>query len=265
MKTILFIVAFFSINLFAESPKTNDITFRYLKVDASKIGEEICDSIYSNASNGNRTKYRRFCWVDGSDMEYNSPLDYSVVFYFSAWGYGDGSFLEVRRTNQTCTDSYQGKVEGTPGTAQFSEVLFAELMRLQQYGVIKNDRDSLETYLKTAIEKMKEAYPCEDIDLASYDEYNGGYFLRDDSKSCCSLVNSSQNALPTILFDASNIHVVKMGTNRFYLQNTENGTAYTLFDLNGKVLKQGRVVSGIVQTPMLPVVLKIHNQIFRLK
>lgn len=263
MKTILFIVAFFSINLFAESPKTNDITFRYLKVDASKIGEEICDSIYSNASNGNRTKYRRLCWVDGGELEYNSPLDYSVAFYFAAWGYGDGSFLEVRRTNQTCSDPFRGKVEGTPGVAQFSEVLFAELMRLQQYGVIKNDRDSLETYLKTAIEKMKDVSPCDDIDLAFYDEDNEAYYVI--GPGCCSLVNSSQNALPTILFDASNIHVVKMGTNRFYLQNTENGTAYTLFDLNGKVLKQGRVVSGIVQTSMLPVVLKIHNQIFRLK
>ncbi len=227
------------------------------------MGNELCDSIYLGSLSSDRQKYRRFCWVDGSDMEYNSPLDYSVVFYFSAWGYGDGSFLEVRRTNQTCTDSYQGKVEGTPGTAQFSEVLFAELMRLQQYGVIKNDRDSLETYLKTAIEKMKDVSPCDDIDLAFYDEDNEAYYVI--GPGCCSLVNSSQNALPTILFDASNIHVVKMGTNRFYLQNTENGTAYTLFDLNGKVLKQGRVVSGIVQTPMLPVVLKIHNQIFRLK
>jgi hypothetical protein len=263
MKIILFIVAFFSINLFAGYPKTHEIYFKFLDIDTSQMGNELCDSIYLGSLSSDRQKYRRFCWVDGSDMEYNSPLDYSVVFYFSAWGYGDGSFLEVRRTNQTCTDSYQGKVEGTPGTAQFSEVLFAELMRLQQYGVIKNDCDSLETYLKTAIEKMKDVSPCDDIDLAFYDEDNEAYYVI--GPGCCSLVNSSQNALPTILFDASNIHVVKMGTNRFYLQNTENGTAYTLFDLNGKVLKQGRVVSGIVQTPMLPVVLKIHNQIFRLK
>ncbi len=238
MKIILFIVVFFSINLFAESPKTHEIYFKFLDIDTSQMGNELCDSIYLGSLSSDRQKYRRFCWVDGS-------------------------FLEVRRTNQTCTDSYQGKVEGTPGTAQFSEVLFAELMRLQQYGVIKNDRDSLETYLKTAIEKMKDVSPCDDIDLAFYDEDNEAYYVI--GPGCCSLVNSSQNALPTILFDASNIHVVKMGTNRFYLQNTENGTAYTLFDLNGKVLKQGRVVSGIVQTPMLPVVLKIHNQIFRLK
>ncbi len=266
MKKLWLTIAIFAEILFAVSPKTNEIVFKSLKIDRSQMGDEICDSIYSGLPRAEIAKYRSFCWIDGSGAEYNSPLDYSIVFYLNP-NDDEGIYLKVRRENQICKDVSTGAVaEGTPGTALFSEVLFAELMRLQKYGVVQNNRDSLESFLKQEIDKMKGVSGCEDIDLVCYYEGEGAYYLiGPDMANCCSLVDSSRMFLPLVKIKSIGVRALKIGKNRFYLQGVKSDDAYTLFDLNGSVLQQGWVRSGIIQTPMLPAILKIQEKVIMLK
>ena len=261
MKKILFVMAAFWVVVFAESPKT-EIVLNNLKVDNTELGANICDSIYAGIPEKERFEYRRLCWAEASGMEYNSPLDFSVVFYLSLESDYEGIFLTVRRDKQICN---AGKTEGSSGTAQFSEVLLAELMRLQQYGVILNDQDSLKVLLNTEIKRMKEATSCTDIDGILYEQYDESNFDYWGQKSgCCSLVNSS-SAVPAISWAPSNVRVAKMGKNRFLIQGAKMGSAYTLFDLNGKVLEQGALLSRMIQPPMLPAILKIQERTMLLK
>ena len=259
MKKILLAIALFSEALFAFAPKTFEIVFKSLNIDHAKIEEGLCDSIYSGLPRAETARYRALCLSEYDIVEYNSPIDFSVLFTYESDGF------TLRRQNQTCKDPYSSEIaEGIPGTANFSEVLFAELMRLQQYGVILNDRDSLETFLFGEITKMKEASYCEDVDLVFYDEEFGAEGPGLGEQGCCSLVNSS-SAVPAVSWVPSNIRVTKAGENRFLIQGAKIGSAYSLFDLNGKVLKQSVMLSRVIQTPTLPAVLKIQNQILMLK
>ncbi|WP_173475431.1 hypothetical protein [Fibrobacter succinogenes] len=259
MKKLLLVIAVLSEALFAISPKTMEIVFKSLKIDDSKIKEDLCDSIYSGLPKAETSRYRALCVSVYDIIEYNSPIDYSVLFTYESGGF------TLRRQNQTCKNPIlSDDAEGTPGTAQFSEVLFAELMRLQKYGVIQNDRDSLETFLFGEIAKMKEASFCEDIDLVVYDEEFGAKRPDMGEQGCCSLVKSP-SALPVQVRFPSYIRVSKIIENRFFLSNAKIGSNFALFDMNGKVLKQGVVLSKIIQAPMLPAVLKIQNQIMMLK
>ena len=264
MKKLLFIIAIFAEILFAVSPKTNEIIFKSLKIDVSQIGDEICDSIYAGLPKYEAARYRTLCVAMGNVIEYNSPLDYSVVFSIDLY---EAAYLKVRREKQVCKDVSTGAVaEGTPGTAQFSEVLFAELMRLQKYGVIRNNRDSLEIFLHQEIDKMKNVSGCEDIDLVCYNEDEGGYYeIGPEMANCCSLVDSAKTSLPLVKFNSIGVRATKIGKNRFYLQGVKNNDAYMLFDLNGSVLQQGWARSGIIQTPMLPAILKIQEKAIMLK
>lgn len=262
-KLLLIIVVFAEIS-FAVSPKTNEIIFKSLKIDVSQIGDEICDSIYAGLPKFETSRYRALCVAMGNVIEYNSPLDYSVVFSIDLY---EAAYLKVRRENQICKDISTGAVaEGTPGTALFSEVLFAELMRLQKYGVIQNNRDSLEVFLLQEIDKMKNVSGCKDIDLVYYNEEEGAYYLiGPDMANCCSLVDSSRTSLPLVKFNLIGARATKIGENEFHLQGVKNNATYTLFDLNGSVLEQGWVRSGIIQTPMLPAILKIQEKTIMLK
>ena len=264
MKKTLLIVAIFTEFLFAVSPKTNEIIFKSLKIDVSQIGDEICDSIYAGLPKFETSRYRALCVAMGNVIEYNSPLDYSVVFSIDLY---EAAYLKVRRENQICKDISTGAVaEGTPGTALFSEVLFAELMRLQKYGVIQNNRDSLEVFLLQEIDKMKNVSGCKDIDLVYYNEEEGAYYLiGPDMANCCSLVDSSRTSLPLVKFNSIGARATKIGENEFHLQGVKNNATYTLFDLNGSVLEQGWVRSGIIQTPMFPAILKIQEKTIMLK
>ena len=262
-KLLLIIVVFAEIS-FAVSPKTNEIIFKSLKIDVSQIGDEICDSIYAGLPKFETSRYRALCVAMGNVIEYNSPLDYSVVFSIDLY---EAAYLKVRRENQICKDISTGAVaEGTPGTALFSEVLFAELMSLQKYGVIQNNRDSLEVFLLQEIDKMKNVSGCKDIDLVYYNEEEGAYYLiGPDMANCCSLVDSSRTSLPLVKFNSIGARATKIGENEFHLQGVKNNATYTLFDLNGSVLEQGWVRSGIIQTPMLPAILKIQEKTIMLK
>ena len=206
-KTLLIIVTITEI-LFAESPKTSEITFHSLKFNEDKINKSICDSIYSSLPVIETARFRATCLFAFDIISYNSPLDYSVLFEIE-----NGQNMYIRREKQTCKNPFSSnEAEGTPGTAQFSEVLFAELMRLQKYGVIQNNRDSLEIFLNAEIEKMKEAYPCNDIDLVFYnEEYGANYGGWPSERGCCSLVNTSSNMLPTITFTTASIRATKTG------------------------------------------------------
>lgn len=259
MKSLLLAIFCLSEALFAVSPKTTEIVFKSLKMDDTKIKEGLCDSIYSGLPKAETAKYRAYCFSDLDIVEYNSPIDYSVLFT-----YEEGGFT-LRRQNQTCKNPiWSDESEGTPGTAQFSDVLFAELMRLQKFGVIQNDRDSLETLLISEIAKMKEAAFCEDIDLVVYDEEIGAKRPDIGEQGCCSLVKSI-TAVPTLAWSLSNIRVKKTGESRFLIQGAKIGSAYTLFDLNGKVLKQGALLSRTIHPPMLPAILKIQERTMLLK
>jgi len=264
MKKLLLIIAIFAEILFAVSPKTNEIVFKSLKIDVSQIGDEICDSIYAGLPKYEAARYRALCVAMGDVIEYNSPLDYSVVFSLDI---NEAAYLKVRRENQTCKDISTGAVaEGTPGTALFSEVLFAELMRLQKYGVIQNNRDSLEAFLLQEIDKMKNVSGCKDIDLVYYTEEEGAYYLiGPEMANCCSLVDTSKTSLPLVKFNSIGVRATKIGENRFYLKGVKSDDAYTLFDLNGSVLQQGWARSGIIQTPMLPAILRIQEKTIMLK
>jgi hypothetical protein len=264
MNKLLLIIAVFTEFLFAVSPKTNEIIFKSLKIDVSQIGDEICDSIYAGLPKFETSRYRALCVAMGDVIEYNSPLDYSVVFSLDI---NEAAYLKVRRENQICNDVSTGAVaEGTPGTALFSEVLFAELMRLQKYGVIQNNRDSLEVFLLQEIDKMKNVSGCEDIDLVYYNEEEGAYYLiGPDMANCCSLVDSSRTSLPLLKFNSIGARATKIGENEFHLQGVKNNVTYTLFDLNGSVLEQGWVRSAIIQTPMLPAILRIQEKTIMLK
>ena len=259
MKNLLFAIAVLSEALFAMAPKTIEIVFKSLKLDESKIKESLCDSVYSGLPKTETARYRALCFSDLDIIEYNSPVDYSVLFTYESNGF------TLRRQNQTCKNPIlSDDAEGTPGIAQFSEVLFVELMRLQKYGFIQNDRDSLETFLIDEISKMKDATHCEDIDLVIYDEESGAEGPGLGEQGCCSLVNSP-SALPAISWAPSNIRITKTGENGFSIQSAKIGSAYTLFGLNGKVLKQGVMLSRVIQTPTLPAVLKIQERTMLLK
>lgn len=263
MKKILFVIAAFFEVVFAESPET-EIVLKYLKVDDTVLGPEICDSIYLGVSTAEMTRYKISCVAHGDGIEYNSPIDYSVVFYLIPnWVDGESVYIKIRRENQTCTNpNMKYDSQGTPGTAQFSEVLLAELIRLQKYHVVQNTPDSLELLLQSAISKAKEISPCDDIDLAFYEEASDFYNVI--WPGCCSLVKYP-DASPSVAWTPSSIRFTKMGESRFFIHGIPNGSDYTLFDLNGKVLKQGVMLSKIIQPPMLPAILKIQNQIMMLK
>ena len=257
MKKVIPAILFFSSILLASSPEINEIIFPFLKIDESKRVQALCDSIYSGLPEIQAAVYAARCMADGDGIQYNSPLDVSVIFALEP-----GNYIYLGREEQTCN---AGKTEGTPGSAHFSEVLFTELMRLQQLGVILNARDSLKNLLTTEISRMKEASPCEDIDNILYDQYDEFYGdYRILKSGCCSLVNSP-SALPAISWVPSIIRVTKTGENRFLIQGAKIGSAYTLFDLNGKVLEQGVMLSRVIQTPMLPAVLKIQKNTVLLK
>ena len=54
-----------------------------------------------------------------------------------------------------------------PGTHQFSEVLIFELLRSQELGIIKNNRDSFELQLNETVTKMIERNDyCVDLEFS---------------------------------------------------------------------------------------------------
>ncbi|MEE0876177.1 MAG: hypothetical protein UIH18_02650, partial [Fibrobacteraceae bacterium] len=61
------------------------------------------------------------------------------------------------------------------------------------------------------------------------------------------------------------LHIEKNFLNHFVVKGVSSDATFYLFDLNGKILKQGILKNGSFETPTLPVVLKIHKKTFLLQ
>ena len=110
---------------------------------------------------------------------YRSPLDSTVSFGFMFYL---GS-IWINRNTQVCEgDFFSLTAVGQSGTLQFSEVLLAEFMRLQELGVVNMEKDSAESFILSVIDSLKMGNGGEcDIDMA----YGTGHML--PNYSCCSL------------------------------------------------------------------------------
>ena len=232
-----------------------------MKADFTKMNENYCEvieSLWLPQKNIDEAE----CNSGQYGARYNSPADQSVeisILKVDSW-------LEINlyRVNQVCAEPLKSNsISGNSGIKQFSDVLFIELMRMQEYGFIVNNRDSLESFLNDQIEKMKQSSSCDDIDLITWDEYNGGSHLI--GPGCCSLVEDPAQTKGKFAVAASGIRAVKVSGDRFYIQGAKIGVAFALFDMNGKLLKEGFNLTGYIQSPMTPVILKIQNQVIMLK
>ena len=266
----LFLYLFsFCMVVFAQ-PSVMDLYFTSLKINQEKMAE-YCTNVskqYEAIWKNNPIEY--YCNSSSTAKDYLnggiravSLIDTTVEIYF----YGDSSnqWINLTRITQNCVGDYpKDNAVGVPGTHQFSEVFEAELMRFQENEVIFLSKDSLKKVIDKAVNAMIEKNKrCVDLDLSSYEEPNGssGSLL---GLGCCSLVNSP-SALPAISWAPSNIRITKTGENGFLIQSAKIGSAYALFDLNGKVLEQGALLSRTIQPPMLPAVLKIQERTMLLK
>lgn len=76
---------------------------------------------------------------------------------------------------------------------------------------------------------------------------------------CCSLIENKTDFLKRKQKTNSSVKVFIMDSKKIYLQNVKENEDYYLFDLNGKIVKQGRVHHSIILVPYFPVILKIQN------
>ena len=182
---------------------------------------------------------------------YRSPLDSTVSFGFMFYE----NSIWINRNTQVCEGDAFGHVTvGQSGTLQFSEVLLAEFMRLQELGVVNMEKDSAESFILSVIDSLKMGNGGEcDIDMA----YGTGHML--PNYSCCSLVETP-SAIPLHSFVQNHLHSTKMSQGKFRIDGADLGTPYRLFDLNGKLLRSGVLQSREVTTPSSPAILDIAGK-----
>ena len=187
---------------------------------------------------------------------YRSPLDSTVSFGFMFYE----NSIWINRNTQVCEGDAFGHVTvGQSGTLQFSEVLLAEFMRLQELGVVNMEKDSAESFILSVIDSLKMGNGGEcDIDMA----YGTGHML--PNYSCCSLVETP-SAIPLHSFVQNHLHSTKISQGKFRIDGADLGTPYRLFDLNGKLLRSGVLQSREVTTPPSPSILNIAGKRLLLK
>ena len=187
---------------------------------------------------------------------YRSPLDSTVSFGFMFYE----NSIWINRNTQVCEGDAFGHVTvGQSGTLQFSEVLLAEFMRLQELGVVNMEKDSAESFILSVIDSLKMGNGGEcDIDMA----YGTGHML--PNYSCCSLVETP-SAIPLHSFVQNHLHSTKISQGKFRIDGADLGTPYRLFDLNGKLLRSGVLQSREVTTPSSPAILDIAGKRLLLK
>ena len=153
LNSLLFCITSFC---YAISPYIRDFEFDFLKVDTSKITENICET-YADAFVDSTQKSYFFenCFHDGGDVGFLSLLDTTVALYISAINTERPSFA-MTRNQQACEGPSLAdlKTTGLPGTHQFSEVLIFELLRFYELDFIENNRDSFEFQLNETVRKM---------------------------------------------------------------------------------------------------------------
>ena len=256
MKMILILLLGIWIQVFSYTyfPST---TFYYdIKINSDKL-TIICDSVVSQKNNVS------FC--DDTGFEYATSIDKTISFILDT---GNEIFYLYRNTQQCQGDLGNGFTTiGRPGTHHFSEALNAEFLWLHDLGLFEISKDSLITYIDNAITCMKEKYTAcaDDIDLSEY--YDGlcnSSGTQFSHHGCCSLVDTTTTSFSKA-FLQPNIQTIKISQNTFYLQGVQQGEPYSLFDLNGKVLFEGNITKGFLNTKTLPVILKIQNQILLVK
>lgn len=240
----------------AFSPHFGDFDFDFLKVDTSKSTENICE-IYADAfvDSSQKNYFLENCFHEGGEVGFLSILDSTVALYISAINTEKPSFF-MTRNQQACVGASLADLEttGIPGTHQFSEVLIFELLRFQELGVIKNNRDSFELQLNETVTKMIEKNDyCVDL------EFSDGVI----GPGCCSLVES-----PSAIFKISpavgNIRIKEISSGKYQIDGIPEGTAYSLFNLNGQLISKGFVGNGVLEVPVKRAILKMNNKWFEL-
>lgn len=256
MLSLLFVCFSFGMDFY---PETYALNFYSIKLDSEKISADYCDSIMSLWPK-QKLNDDFECSVDDFSVRYNSPEDPSIFIIVNY----DSSNTEISlyRTNQVCKDPFQSiDADGISGTVYFSDVLFVELMRMQRFGIIFNNHDSLENFLKSEIKRMKSSSVCDDIEMIEYDEFEGSDHVL--GPSCCSLVEKPLHVSSNIGFGNAR-KLNKIGRNTFIVYGNDIDE-YRLFDFNGKLLYSGKLYSRVIKVPILPSILKINGEIFLLK
>lgn len=232
------------------SPETLDLFFYSLKIDEDQISESFCDTIESQWT----VKLGKKCDASAGSIAYDAPTDESVYIEMRK----EDSLLVIHlyRENQTCENPFRfsAGVSGTSGKLQFSEVLRLELLRLQSFGILKMQRDSLENFLQEKIELMKAAGKCDDIDRVYFSEDSGAEWVL--GPGCCSLVDSTA-AIVRMPQISSGVRMQKVSPGKIRLSGVSLGTAIEVFDLNGRLLLRKAFDGGLLEIPNVPVVVEI--------
>ncbi len=252
----LFLLSPLSLALGQEFPMASDFGISGLTVNEKNI-EVFCD-IYSRfyVDSSQTNFFEESCSSGKSSISFRSLLDTSVMISFD-FSYQTEISFYLERVSQRCSETYPNdSTYGTPGTHQFSEVLYFEMMRLREIGIIENDSSFLDAELKKTIASaISSKLKCpDDIDWA----YGG------IGPGCCSLVES-----PSAIFPRSNASrnykAVKIFQGRFHIDGVLNGAEYRLFDLNGKLLKREIYRGSAIEAPMFPVILNVGGKVVLLK
>lgn len=252
----LFLLSPLSLALGQEFPMASDFGISGLTVNEKNV-ENFCD-IYSQfyLDSSKNSFFEENCSSGKSSISFTSLLDTSVMISFD-FSYRTEISFYLERLGQRCSEAYPNdSTYGTPGTHQFSEVLYFEMMRLQKIGIIENDSSFLDAELKKTIASaISSKLKCpDDIDWA----YGG------IGPGCCSLVESP-SAISLRPKAVRNFKAVKISQGRFHIDGVLNGAEFFLFDLNGKLLKR-EVFRGLaIEVPMFPAILEIDGKAFFLK
>ena len=208
-----------------------------------------CDSIKSK--NGSALE----CASSVSSNGYNSLADTSVYILIQK----ENDFMSVMltRTSQTCEDPIQNdKAVGNPGVLTLSEVLLTELLRLENWGVVKSSKESLEKFLRQEIEAMKSKGSCDDIEATEYTEGVGANHIV--GPACCSVIQNKTAIFP-IKIATPNFGIQKIAQGKFRIEGVNAGVEYKVFDMNGKLLQQKNLNGNSIQVPHQSVILEING------
>lgn len=236
---------------FCDSPGSPDILIDSLKLDTIQA-KNICQIYPKNfVDNNKKTFFDENCFAENSDIDFVSLLDTTVAF-FIYWE-KNAFWITLWRNYQQCSETYPNDITyGTPGTHPFSEVLKFELTRLQKIGVIKNDIEEFKILVEKWItEKTATNKKCPgSIDWATTGIGPG----------CCSLVEASTAIRFQRMQQSTEVFAHKLTGNIFRIESVSEQAAYRLFDLNGKLLRTGKLSGMQIKLPTLPAILEIEGE-----
>lgn len=243
-------------------PLVGDLYFTSLKIDSVQM-PKACE-MYSSyfLSDSSSKKFNEDCSSDSEGIGFHSLLDSTVFIYFR--GDEKRQYLDLVRAFQNCVGPYpEDSTVGTPGTHQFSEVMMFEFLRFQECGIIQFSEDSLKKFLQNAIDQMiAKNRRCPDLDGSTFSEGSGSYGSM-FGPGCCSLVES-----PLAIFKISpavgNIRIKEISSGKYQIDGIPEGTAYSLFNLNGQLISKGFVGNGVLEVPVKRAILKMNNKWFEL-